>query len=556
MRFRRLSARSGIIFGAIVLAAQPASAQPHYTYTVIADVTNCFNIGSPALGNNGEAAWVSACPTIAVRKGDGVNQTNIYVASPGEPYSPSETVISSNDLGSVAFVAQHTSGHYRVLVGNGGPLTVVADSAKQLLRASINNSGAVSYQAVTNGNSYDTVIRANGNGTFTTIAEPGQNAPGAGTILQAFESALNNAGEVEVSVNTEEGTPGVFRGSGGKLVAIAIGSGSGAGHFNGINDTGRVGFYGQVGSTPGVFTGKGGALTTIATTGSFFKTFSSVAAINNSNVVAFYAQPWSEPDGVFVGDGVLTQKVVQTGDQIDLGTDLAKVIFVTIHKEAINDNGQVAFTLKYEPVGCPGCVKYAIVRADPILPEITQLKFTSLVAGCKSIMATVALDRPAPLGGVIVGIENTNSAATTPDTLKIASNKTAGKFTIATTPVASNQIGTITATLGSSTQDKQLTVRPIGVQSVTLNPKTVVGGNPVTGTATLECAAGPNDISVALSSTKPSVAQPAVPSVVVPAGAKTMTFQVNTNGVPVNTNATIKATANGITASKKLIVTP
>jgi hypothetical protein len=248
--------------------------------------------------------------------------------------------------------------------------------------------------------------------------------------------------------------------------------------------------------------------------------------------------------------------VVQTGEQIDLGTDLAKVLNVAIHKEAINDNGQVAFTLKYEPAGCPGCVKWAIVRADPILPEIAQLKFSSLVAGCKSVIATVALDGPAPPGGVVIDIENTNSAATTPETLKIASNKTTGKFTIATTPVASNQVGTVTATLGSSTQDKQLTVRPIGVESVTLSPKTVVGGNAVTSKATLECGAAPNDITVSLSSTKPSVAQPAAASLLFPAGTKTMTFQVNTNAVPVNTNATIKATANGITASKKLIVTP
>jgi hypothetical protein len=75
-------------------------------------------------------------------------------------------------------------------------------------------------------------------------------------------------------------------------------------------------------------------------------------------------------------------------------------------------------------------------------------------------------------------------------------------------------------------------VVPISVQTLTLAPNRVVGGNPVTGTATLECAAA-NDITVALSSSKPSVAQPAVPSPVVPAGTKTMNFQVTTTDVAV-----------------------
>lgn len=66
----------------------------------------------------------------------------------------------------------------------------------------------------------------------------------------------------------------------------------------------------------------------------------------------------------------------------------------------------------------------------------------------------------------------------------------------------------------------------------------------------------PCDITVALSSTQPTIAQPAVPSLLVPAGTRTKTFGVNTNTVTVSSSATIKATANGRAKSKKLVVNP
>ena len=101
-----------------------------------------------------------------------------------------------------------------------------------------------------------------------------------------------------------------------------------------------------------------------------------------------------------------------------------------------------------------------------------------------------------------------------------------------------------------------LTVRPIGVQSVTLSPTSVTGGSTATGTVTLQCAAAPDDITVALSSTKPAVAQPDVTSLLIPAGTRTMTFTVNTNAVIETKKAAITATANGITKSSTLTVTP
>lgn len=531
---------------------QEAALSANYTFTVIDHLVNCSGAGTPAIGNNGDVAFIGHCDgTQVVRRGDGVTAIDIYRVGPGKPYSVPDTVVSINDHGTVAFAGGPIGGGstgYSIVYGSGGPLTVAVDTSihtqwTQLLRPSINNSDAVAFMAVKAGTgSYNTVILAESGG-FTTIAEPGDSAPGAGTVHEAFEPALNNVGQVQMSVNSVEGIPGLYRGTGGALTKIVVGGAINS--FNGINDSGRVAF----GITSvGIKTGAGAGLTTIAAPDATFHFVWPVAAINNSNAVAFTADTTSGATGVFVGDGLATQLVVQTGDVIPgLGT----VTYVVTAEEAINDAGQVAFVVQYND---GETLKTAVVRADPILPQIA-LKVAATATGCKKVNATVTLDRPAPPGGVVIELSDTNPAASVPASLKIASTKTSGKFAVGVTPVLSKQTGAITATLGSSIQTKSFTVQPISVQTVGLIPNPVVGGNPVTGTATLECAA-PYDVEVALSSTAASVAQPAVPTLLLPAGTPSMTFNVTTSAVTATKSATIKATANGRSKSKKLTVNP
>ena len=89
-----------------------------------------------------------------------------------------------------------------------------------------------------------------------------------------------------------------------------------------------------------------------------------------------------------------------------------------------------------------------------------------------------------------------------------------------------------------------------------VNPTSVIGGNGATGTVTLECAAAPGDMTVALSSNKPGVAQPAVPSLLFTTGTKVLTFPISTSAVTASTSVKITATANGIAKGKALTVTP
>jgi len=181
---------------------------------------------------------------------------------------------------------------------------------------------------------------------------------------------------------------------------------------------------------------------------------------------------------------------------------------------------------------------------------------SALVAGCKSVSGIVRLSSPAPVGGVVVTLSDTLNAATTPVSLQIPEGSTSRSFTVKTAVVASSQSGTVSATLGGTTSSAPLTVRPMGLTSLTLIPSTVVGGQASTGTATLECLAGPGPVTVDLSTSNAAVASPVAATVVIPQGLKSGTFTVATNPVLSKTNPMITGTASTTTKSRRLNVVP
>jgi hypothetical protein len=93
------------------------------------------------------------------------------------------------------------------------------------------------------------------------------------------------------------------------------------------------------------------------------------------------------------------------------------------------------------------------------------------------------------------------------------------------------------------------------LNSLTLNPSTVVGGllGSSTGTVTLSGPAPSGGVVVSLSTSNSSVARVPV-SVTVPAGATSATFTVNTSIVLISTTVTISSSCNGTTKSASLVV--
>ena len=95
----------------------------------------------------------------------------------------------------------------------------------------------------------------------------------------------------------------------------------------------------------------------------------------------------------------------------------------------------------------------------------------------------------------------------------------------------------------------------LSLSSLSLNPTSVVGGNPSTGTVTLSGPAPAGGVQVALSSSNTTAAQ--VPaSVTVAAGATATTFTVSTSVVSASTAVTISAAYGGGTISAPLTVKP
>ncbi|HET6928824.1 MAG TPA: hypothetical protein VFI45_00760, partial [Candidatus Acidoferrum sp.] len=95
----------------------------------------------------------------------------------------------------------------------------------------------------------------------------------------------------------------------------------------------------------------------------------------------------------------------------------------------------------------------------------------------------------------------------------------------------------------------------VSLSSMALNPTSVVGGNPSTGTVTLTGPAPTGGAQVTLSSSNTTVARTPA-SVTVVAGASSATFTVATSAVTASTAATITAAYAGVSKSASLTVQP
>lgn len=204
--------------------------------------------------------------------------------------------------------------------------------------------------------------------------------------------------------------------------------------------------------------------------------------------------------------------------------------------------------------------------SDNTVTQVTQVliglaKFNlsaPSVSGCENLTGTIVLSNPAPAGGVVVALDNTLAAVAVPASITVPAESVSVSFPIITTPVnsISAQSGFITASLNGKQLDAPLAVRRNGAQSLTLSPNPVVGSNIVTGTVALQCPATAGGTVVNLASGSPTVANPTVRSITIPAGSSSIGFNILTSNVTVTRSATISATANGVRKAIVLKVNP
>ncbi len=101
--------------------------------------------------------------------------------------------------------------------------------------------------------------------------------------------------------------------------------------------------------------------------------------------------------------------------------------------------------------------------------------------------------------------------------------------------------------------ERSFLLTPLGVQSVTVTPSSLAGGNPATATVTLNMVT-PTDITVSLANTNRAVSAPS--SMLIKAGTSSNSVALTTVPVASVTTGTIVATYNGIAHSAPITIRP
>ena len=175
------------------------------------------------------------------------------------------------------------------------------------------------------------------------------------------------------------------------------------------------------------------------------------------------------------------------------------------------------------------------------------------VAGGNLSTGIVTLSGTAPTGGVSVALSSNSSSATVPASVSVPGGKVTVKFTVTTTVVASSTIATITVSYNGVNKTAALTIAPaVSLSSLSLNPATVPGGSPSTGTVLLSGPAPPGGVRVTLKSDQINIAN--VPSsITIASGSASGSFRVSTSRFR-GGKAQITATCSGASKSASLTV--
>ncbi len=220
----------------------------------------------------------------------------------------------------------------------------------------------------------------------------------------------------------------------------------------------------------------------------------------------------------------------------------------TVQTSAVQSNVTASITAKNGTVSKSANLAIAA-------PTLSAIGFNpSSVFGGASSTGTIVISSPAPSAGFVVTLSSNSPDATVPTTITVPGGKTSVTFPVATIPVASTTIATITAKHGTISKTASLTIKPPTLASISLNPSTVKGGASSIATVTLGSAAPSGGLAVTLSSSSPAAKIPG--TVTIPVGKASATVTVTTVKVTAQVTATIKATLGSTSKTATLTVTP
>jgi len=215
---------------------------------------------------------------------------------------------------------------------------------------------------------------------------------------------------------------------------------------------------------------------------------------------------------------------------------------------SLNDQNPAILEFELAPASSTPAVALSSLALNP-----------ASVTGGNSSSGTVTLSGPAPAGGAQIALTSSNTtAARTPASVTVAAGATSATFAVSTSVVSASTSVTITGTRGGVAKTATLTVKPVPppaptLSLLTLSPSSVVGGEQSSrGTVTLSAPAPAGGAVITLSSNNGAASVPA--SILIPAGASSASFTVNTSIVLISTSATISGHYGGATRTATLAV--
>jgi|GEM_PF-3838006 len=220
----------------------------------------------------------------------------------------------------------------------------------------------------------------------------------------------------------------------------------------------------------------------------------------------------------------------------------------TVTTKPVSSSTPVTITASYG-----GESKTAVLTVAP--PKLSSVAINpSEVTGGSSATGTVSLNGPAPSNGVVVSLTSSNTnAAVVPSSVTIPSGQNSAGFTVTTKPVSSPTSVTITASYGGDSKTAVLTVVPLRLSFVAINPSEVTGGSSAVGTVSLNGPAPSGGVVVSLASSNTNAAS--VPSQVsIPAGQTQADFTVTTRAVTKDAVVRITASYAGASVYGEIIV--
>jgi YVTN family beta-propeller protein len=204
----------------------------------------------------------------------------------------------------------------------------------------------------------------------------------------------------------------------------------------------------------------------------------------------------------------------------------------------------------------PGAVAFAPIPGASLAISSVTLHPPSIPGGAPA-SGFVTLNAAAPSSGVSVSLLSDNASVNVPASVTVPAGSKIAAFTAATIAVSDDTPVTVTATYNGSSETGTITVTPAGavsVASVSVDPVTVVGGVPATGSVMLSGAAPAGGILVDLWTDGAPAYVPA--SVTVPAGSSVATFPVTTMSTTSSQADTITAFYLGVTKTTTITVLP